>query len=271
MGSNFIKNVTLKIMLATKRKHTMSFKIFLFFMIFPFICFAQLPLITDNTGTQGKGKGQIEISNGVGFHNGHRCIENFSEITPILTFGVLDQADIVVGYPFLFSSNHNDTSILILSGFSDLNIEFKYCFLQYKDISLAIKPGFSFPTGNYNEGLGSGRISESFFLLFTAKISSMLINGDLGYLRNENKCGDALNIWHASADIDYKISDEFHFVLNSGIEKNPDTSVKTNPVFGLLGLYYCIGNNCEVSLGYKHGFTKAETDHTFIYGLTLRF
>ena len=235
------------------------------------ISFSQLPLITDNTGTQGKGNGQIEISNGVGFHNEHRCIENSSEVSPVFTFGIFDNTDAIVGYPFLFSTIQDDTSESKIAGFSDISLEVKYRFLQYEVISLAIKPGFSFPTGNYHEGLGSGRVSESFFLILTAEFSSMFINGNLGYLRNENKCGDALNIWHASVDIDYKLSNEFHFVLNSGIEKNPDTIVKTNPVFGLLGLYYCISENCEISLGYKHGFTKPETDHAFIYGLTLRF
>lgn len=235
------------------------------------ISFSQLPLITDNTGTQGKGNGQIEISNGLAFHNEHRCIENSSEISPVFTFGIFDNTDFVVGYPFLNSSVQDDTSISIVSGFSDLNMEIKYRFLQNEVISLAIKPGISFPTGNYIEGLGSGRFSESLFFIMTAEFSSMYINGNLGYLRNENKCGDAINIWHASVDADFSLSDEFHFVLNSGIEKNPNLTVKTNPVFGLVGFYYFINENCEISIGYKYGITKTETNHAFIYGLTLRF
>ena len=245
--------------------------LFLFFMVFPFVCFAQLPLITDNTGTQEKGNGQVEISNGVGFHNEHRCIENSSEILAVFTYGLFDNTDIVISYPFLFSRTQNDTSVSIVSGFSDINVEIKYRFIKYEKISLAIKPGISFPSGNYNEGLGSGKLSASFFLIATSEFPSMFINGNLGYLRNNNKCGDALNIWHASVDIDSKLSNDLRFVINSGIEKNPDISKNLNSVFGLVGLYYNLGEKCEISIGYKHGFTKAETDHAFIYGLTLRF
>ncbi|MBI5217491.1 MAG: hypothetical protein HY958_00990 [Bacteroidia bacterium] len=81
-----------------------SIFIFYFYMISPFACFAQLPLITDNAGIQGKGKGQFEISNGVGFHNEHRCIENSSEILPVFTYGLNDKCDIVLCYVILFFS-----------------------------------------------------------------------------------------------------------------------------------------------------------------------
>jgi hypothetical protein len=234
-------------------------------------CLAQLPLITDNTGVQGKNNGQFEISNGVGFHTEHRCIENSSEISTVFTYGLNNSTDAVVGYPFLFSTILNDSSETKSVGFSDLSFEVKYKFLQYKSLSLALKPGITFPTGNHNEGLGSGKISETLFLITTAEFSSFIINGNLGYLRNENKCGDALNIWHISADIDYKLSDDFHLVVNSGIEKNPDKTDKTNQFFGLAGLYYSINNKCEVSIGYNRDFKKTEINHGFIYGLTIRF
>lgn len=245
--------------------------IVLFYTLSSYTCFAQLPLITDNTGTQGKGKGQIEISNGFGFRNQHRCIENTSEVLPVLTYGFNDKCDFVLCYPFLFSSLSSDTSTTKIAGFSDLSIELKYRFYKGEHLSLGIKLGISFPTGNYNEGLGSGRASGTVFFIATAEYQLISINWNLGYLRNENLCGDALNIWHASFDVDKKLSKEFHFVFDIGAEKNPNPDDNNIPVFGLLGLYYCLNDNCEISLGYQHDFIKDETNHSFIYGLTLRF
>ncbi|MBI5217492.1 MAG: transporter [Bacteroidia bacterium] len=174
-------------------------------------------------------------------------------------------------YPFLFSTITDDSSETKIAGFSDLSLELKYQFFKRDHLSFAVKPGISFPTGSYSDGLGSGRLSETMFFITTAEFPSVIINGNLGYLRNENKCGDALNIWHASFDIDKKLSKEFHLVFNTGIEKNPDPADKSIPVFGLIGLYYCLSDNCEFSLGYEHDFIKEETHHSFIYGLTLRF
>lgn len=245
--------------------------ILLFNGVFSDTCMAQLPLVTDNTGVQGKGNGQIEISNGLGFYNEHRCIKQSSEITPVFTYGINNTNDIVISYPFVFSTIIDDTGEIKTAGFSDINIEVKYLFYKNKKISFAAKPGISIPTGSFKDGFGSGKFSGSIFFISTLEFSSFFVNGNLGYLRNENKCGDALNIWHASIDVDYKLSDEFHFILNTGVEKDPDILATTNPVFGLLGLYYCINDNCEISLGYYHDFKKEETNHSFIYGLTLRF
>ncbi|HNW98700.1 MAG TPA: transporter [Bacteroidales bacterium] len=232
---------------------------------------AQLPCITDNTGTLGKYNGQIEISNGLGFHNEHRCIENSTEIAPVFTFGLLDNMDLVIGYPFLFSNIQDDSGITRVAGFSDISIEVKYCFYNNNNFSVAIKPGLSFPMGKYEQGLGSGKISSSAFLISSINLSPVEINCNIGYIQNANKCGDALNIWHFSLAADYSTKQNLHIILNSGIEKNPDSTDKTYPIFGLIGIYYCINDNCEISTGYKHGITSAETQHSFIYGITLRF
>jgi hypothetical protein len=243
----------------------------LLFLAFSNVSFSQLPLITDNTGTLGKEKGQLEISNGIGFQNEHRCVENSTEIAPAFTFGIIDKADLIVGFPFLFSSIQEDTFTSKVAGFSDLSIEMKYCFYKKRGISFALKPGISIPTGKYSLGLGSGKVSSSVFLISSIDLSPFIINCNIGYMRNANKCGDALDVWHVSVDADYTASKEFHIVVNSGLEKNPDFSDKTNPAFGLIGLYYCLSKNCEISAGYKHGITRTEADHAFIYGLTLRF
>lgn len=243
----------------------------LLLLAFSKVSFSQLPLITDNTGTLGKGKAQLEFSNGMGFQNEHRCIENSTEISTVLTYGIIDNVDIVAGLPFLFSSIQEDTFMSKTAGFSDMSLEVKYCFYNKKGISFALKPGISIPTGRYTLGLGSGKVSGSAFLISSIDISPFIINANIGYLRNANKCGDALDIWHISVDADYSATKELHVIANTGLEKNPDISVITNPAFGLIGLYYCLSENCEISAGYKHGITFTETDHAFIYGLTLRF
>jgi len=245
---------------------------FIFLLIYlPIISRAQLPCISDNTGTQGKSNAQIELYYGMGFHNEHRCIENSTEILPVFTYGLRDKVDVVVAYPFLFSKIQNDTSVTNIRGFSDAGVEFKYCFFEKDILSLAIKPGISIPTGKYQLGMGSGKVSGSAFFIASLNLSALFINGNLGYMRNSNKCGDALDIWHLSLDADYSIKEDFHLIANTGIEKNPDKSEKLYPVFGLIGVYYCLGENFEISTGYKKGLTSAETNHAFIYGLTFRF
>ena len=247
-----------------------GFMLFVMLLMF-FPVQAQLPLITDNTGVQGKGKGQIEVSNGLGFHNEHRCIENSSEILPQFAYGIHSKCDLVAGYPFLVSSVTVDSFASRIAGFSDLSVELKYQVFKRKHLSFALKPGITLPTGRYSDGLGSGRVSGTLFCILTAEYPGVTLSGNAGYLRNENRCGDALNIWHASLDADKKLNEQFHFVCNAGAEKSPNPSESVVPVFALLGVYYCLSESCELSLGYERDFILKETHHSFIYGITLRF
>ncbi len=252
-------------------KSHLSYKFCIIILFSPIFTFAQLPCITDNTGTLEKKNGQFEFCNGFGFHNEHRCIVNSTEISTVFTYGVVDNCDFVMGYPFLFSNILEDSVINKISGFSDINMEIKYFFLKREKISFAFKPGISIPSGAYEKGLGSGKVSGSAFLISTIDCSPILFNINAGYLQNANKCGDAMHIWHFSASIDYATQNNLHFICNTGIEKNPDKSETINPVFALLGLYYVINDNFEISTGYKNGVTHTETKHSFMYGLTMRF
>lgn len=245
--------------------------ILLIISLFPLKIAAQLPLVTDNAGTLDKGNMQIELSNGLGFYNEHRCSENATELSSVFTYGVFTNLDFVLAYPFVNVELLEDSLITKNAGFSDLSFEFKYSFLHREHLSLAIKPGVSIPTGKYTTGLGNGKFSGTIFLITSYDFSPLLLNANFGYLRNDNKCGDALDIWHISADIDYEISPKTHFVANTGIEKNPDPEATEHPVFGLAGFYYLINENCEVSFAYKDGVSSPETNHAFIYGFTLRF
>lgn len=245
--------------------------IILLLLIIPFYASAQLPLITDNTGTQGKGNCQIELSNGLGYHNQHRCYQTISEISGVYTYGLAEKADIVLGIPFINVSTISDTAFSKAAGFSDVSIELKYRIVNCNNFSLAVKPGFSAPTGDEDQDLGAGKFSGSFFLISTVEISSILINANIGYLQNNNVCGSAKNIWHSSLAADYRANEKLHIVVNTGLEKNPEVNNDIPPAFALLGFYYFINDNFEIGAGYKNGITSAETKHSFTYSLTIRF
>lgn len=231
----------------------------------------QLPFITDNAATLGKQIFQIELSNGIGFQNEHRCRENSNEISPVLTYGLLNNTDIILAFPYLFLNVYDDSGITKISGFTDLSFEIKYRIYKGSNISFAVKPGISFPTGESGLRLGSGKASGSFFFNTTYILSPITFNGNLGYMRNSNIHDDAHDIWHISLNADYSATDKLHLVANTGVEKNPDPANSSDPAFIMTGLYYFLNKDCELSTGYKHRLTVSETKHAFIFGLTLRF
>lgn len=65
--------------------------------------YAAIPLITDDTGTQGKGKFQVEIFSGNIAKTGKG-----TSLSTTFTYGIIDQVDIVLSVPYQFLRAEDD-------------------------------------------------------------------------------------------------------------------------------------------------------------------
>lgn len=122
--------------------------------IFSLPAYAAHPLITDDTGTQGKGKFQIEV-------NAEHANDNGNTETALgatLSAGVLDNVDIVIGAPYVFLSEKDDTGHRSYEdGISDLSLALKWRLYENEGLSFALKPGVTLATGDVDKGLGDGK------------------------------------------------------------------------------------------------------------------
>lgn len=240
------------------------------------VSFAAHPLITDDTGTQGKGKFQIEINSeffrdketadGVSFK------EIGGEISTVLSYGLADNVDIVLGVPYQwFKLKEEGVTVEKESGISDIALEVKWRFYEQEGFSLALKPGITFPTGDDKKGLGSGKATYSLFFIATKEIEPFAFHLNVGYVRNENKLNERKDLWHASLASEVDVVKDLKAVANIGIERNSDKASNTHPAFILGGLIYSISENIDIDVGIKGGLNKPETDLTFLAGIALRF
>ncbi len=241
--------------------------------IFSTAGFAAHPLITDDTGTQGKGKWQLEVNGEFAHKDEDGATENSTEVAAILSYGIADTIDIVLGAPYQWIRVKEDGSTTILkeNGLSDMSVEMKWRFFEQDGLSLALKPRITLPTGNDRKGLGAGKITYSVFLLTTKEIDPWAFHLNLGYIRNENKADERKNLWHASVAGTVEVVKDLTLVADIGIEKNTDRTVETNPAFILGGLIYSISENFDINFGLKGGLNKPETDYSILAGIAWRF
>ena len=61
---------------------------------------AAIPLMTDDTGTQGKGKCQLELVGDYRHDEEERVTYNNSDLSATLTYGIIDPIDIVLSLPY---------------------------------------------------------------------------------------------------------------------------------------------------------------------------
>ncbi len=240
------------------------------------VSYAAHPLITDDTGTQGKGKVQIEINSEFSRdkekEDGVTIKESGGEVTTIMSYGITDNADIVLGVPYRwFMIKEDGDTAGKEDGLSDISLELKWRFLEKEGLSLALKPGITLPVGDEDRGLGTGRVTYSLFFITTKEVEPWAFHLNLGYIRNENKVDERRDLWHISLASEVEVIKDLKAVANIGLERNFDRDSNTHPAFILGGLIYSINENFDIDFGVKGGLNKPEMDLTFLVGMTLRF
>jgi hypothetical protein len=239
------------------------------------------PLITDDTGTQGKGKFQLEVNseftNDKETTDGVTTKKTGGEVATALSYGLIDNVDIVLGVPYQWKKIKEDGTVTSDDdGISDMSLEVKWRFYEKDRLSLAIKPGISLPTGDESKGLGNGRASYGLVFITTNEIEPWAFHLNLGYTHNEyelqeDKDANRKGIWHVSLASEVKAVKDLKIVANIGMERTPDKTSNTHPAFILGGIIYSITENLDVDLGVKGGLNKPETDYSILAGINLRF
>jgi hypothetical protein len=240
-----------------------------FYFLFLCLCvagnsYAAHPLISDDPGTTGTGKFNIEANAEYANDNG----DSETQLAATLSAGIRENIDLVVSVPYLFTRIDEGTEIQKEDGFSDITVEVKWKFYERDGISFAVKPGIILPTGEEDKGLGDGKAAYSLHFLAGKELEPITLYLDLGYIKNRKELRD---IWHYSLAAEYAISTPLTLVANIGGETNPERESNVHPLFLLGGLIYSINENISIDFGLKTGLNKAEADYAVLAGIILDF
>ncbi len=233
--------------------------------------FAHHPLITDDAGTTGTGKAQLELNGEYGHEKEEGITTKTTEGAASLSYGLSESMDLVIGLPYQHVRTTDDTTTMTENGFSDTSLEVKWRFYKHDDFNLAIKPGLTLPTGDDEAGLGAGKASYSLFSILSKEMDSWAFHLNIGYIRNENTLDEEKDIWHASIASTLAVSDNLSAVASLDVESNTDELAGTDPAFFLAGLIYVLSEKIDLDCGIKYGLNASETDYTVLAGITWKF
>jgi hypothetical protein len=251
-------------------------------LLAPRHAFAAHPLITDDTGTQGdRGRFQLELNGELSSHRramgGVEVKESARELAAIVSMGVLEEVDLVVGVPWASSDvRENGALVAADTGLGDTSVEVKWRFLEVEGFSLAVKPGLSLPTGNEERGFGNGKVSYAASLIATQAVGPFSFHLNGAYARNEyalraDRDANRSDIFHASFAAGVEVVKGLQVVANVGLETSSDRGSDTWPAFVLGGLVYSATEKLALDLGVKGGLTEPETDLAALAGVAWRF
>lgn len=234
--------------------------------------FAEHPLITDDAGTQGKGKAQLELVAEYDRAEHHGAVERtfVGPTMPVLSIGLRDDVDLVSGISYQHTAIEDADSRTTRAGAADFALDVKWRFFERGGLGLAVKPGLTLPTGDDEKGLGAGRSTQRLFVIATREAGPWAFHANLGYTRNANRAGDREALWHASAAATRVVVKDLKATANLGVDTDTDPSSRRMPAYALGGLVYAVSDRLALDIGARRSFNVSGSAYAVLGGVTIK-
>lgn len=237
------------------------------------------PLITDDTGTQGAGGNQLEVSYSRDRTRAGGETERVQSVPVVYTYGVTDSIDLFAS--IAYSRIRNDIPGGDASGLGNTVIGAKWRFFENEasGTSLAIKPELAVPVSSQREsdGLGTGKTSGNltFILSQDVPFGSVHFNAGLGRDRfrhsDDNPRTDYRRFSVAPV---WDVSEQWKLALDLGTEHARADGHTVRSKFGEIGAIYSPTKDLDLALGFirttDNESPKSKTNGVTA-GLTWRF
>lgn len=228
------------------------------------------PLLTDDTGTQGAGRWQLELN---ADHTRDLTAPprgRTTQANATITHGVSDELDLALSLP---AQRLRPAGAPGAGGWGDLVLQAKWRVYGSDDDggSLALKPMLWLPSGDQRRGLGAGRAAASLGLLAAWKAGAWTALGNLGASYNGNRAGDRTALWNASAALLYTPVAGWTLAADVGARRNPQRGDAGTLRHRVLGLIWHVEEAVDVDLGWRRERGGGPSTSTWGAGLTLRW
>lgn len=216
------------------------------------------PLITEDTGTQGKGRWQLEVFGEDGRERASGA--RLEEYGAVLSRGIAENADLQFGLPWVQRPG---------SGPGDASLDLKWRFFEKDALSLGLKPGLTLPTGDEGEGRGTGRVTWGALFILSYEPGPLALHAHAGYRRNRNELGERESLRQIATAATYRLGD---------VRLVGELARETNPVPGggtarytTLGAIWSVTRDFDLDAGWRTGQGGAAVDDLFLLGATWRW
>jgi hypothetical protein len=224
------------------------------------------PLITEDTGTQGSGNFQLELTTESMSVRETGQSQYVLLDTAVLAWGFAETADLLVTVPWLKLGQPDSTQ-----GLTDIGLDIKWRFYETGPVSFAFKPGVTFPTGDDTKNLGAGRNTWSAYIVTTLDHKPWAFHLHLGHQHNNNLSNDRVNIWHGSLAASVQLLDPLKLVLDLGTNTNTDRGSDWHPFFAIAGLIWSVRPNLDLDLGVRSERTDSMRAVAALAGMAIRW
>jgi hypothetical protein len=225
--------------------------------------YAGHPMLSEDTGTQGKGNFELELGYDWSRQDGQG---NFL-FQPQLSIGVSPTLDLIVQPSWLIA---DDASGMRVRGFGDTNLDAKWRFYGAAPWTLGVRAGLEVPTAQDDLGLRPRSASPHGILVATADLAPFAINLNFGFAHVATDADQRSGLWHASAAATYAIGERLFLVLDAAEDSNPDRGGPRYQAVALVGAIYTIRPGLDIDAGLRSRLNAIGPTQQWLLGITYR-
>lgn len=226
------------------------------------------PLITEDTGTQGKGVAQFEFTLEMPREERGGSSYDGVEASLVLNYGITENADLQFVLPYLRFTEHAAGVRTESEGWLDARVNVKWRFYEKDALSLAFMPGIIIPTGK--DGLSTERVNPGALLIASWEPQPLALHADIGYRYLDNVLGLREHLYHASVSLHYTLLDSFKLVADQSWENTLDPGPTGTVRYTTAGAIWEFAPGSGLGCGMKLGHGEFAVERTYLCGIGLR-
>lgn len=212
------------------------------------------PLVTDDTGTQGTGGNQLELSFNQYRAMGPAGTDQLLSLPVGYTRGLTETLDVFAGFRYIQIRSSTSWGDASGSGNPSFGAKWRFYENDGSKTSFAIKPEVFFPVSSVGEGsgLGTGKASGNLTLVLTQEVpfGAIHVNAGAGRYRwRDSLTNPDTTTACASISPVWDNAEQWKLALDMGVESASAGDVKIRSRFVELGAIYSPSKELDVALG----------------------
>ncbi|NDP43298.1 MAG: transporter [Aromatoleum sp.] len=232
-------------------------------LVLPGHAHAAHPVLTEDAGTQGAGRFELEL----GFQRTRDDGGRGFEFGPQFSWGVRDDLDVIVRPTWLDLSGDGTTS----RGIGDTSLDGKWRFHEQGPFALGIRAGINVPTGSAARGLGAGHAGFHGVLIVSWTGNALAFYANAGAIHVGSVPLERRDLALVSVAVVWTVHQRLRLSAEIGTASNPDPERGTWPAVARFGAMVTVTPWLDVDAGYQTRRNHAAPEQTILAGATLRW
>lgn len=221
------------------------------------------PMLTEDTGTQGRGRVELEL----GLQRDRDGSSRTVTFAPQLSYGVAAPLDFIVQPSWLRVSDGG----AIAGGPGDTVVDAKWRFVEQGERSLGLRGGLGLPTGNADRGLGAGTTTCHLTLVASCEGEPIAWHANVGVARQGRGEGLRRDLASASVALVWTLREGLQFTAEVGVGQHPDRAVSAWPAVARFGLIAAVDAQFDFDVGVQTRLNDVAPQSSLLAGATLRW